>query len=53
MRFSAASQGANQFRAIPVSEEVGLLPGQRKPMSSDIPVTRSDCELAVKGTAPS
>jgi hypothetical protein len=52
MWFSAASQGANQIRAIPVSEEAGLLPGQRNPGSRDVPVTRSDWELALTVTAP-
>jgi len=52
MWFSEASEGANQIRVIPVSEEASLLPGQRKPGSRDVPVTRSDWDLTLTPTAP-
>jgi hypothetical protein len=42
-RFSVASRGVNQIRAVPVSEEAGLLPLKRP--TRKIPVIRSDLEL--------
>jgi len=50
--FSEASEGTNQIRVFPVSEEVSLLPAQRHPGSRDVPVTRSDWELPLTATAP-